>query len=225
MHNSTNRLIYRLWAPVYDRVFDRLYRGGRRRALESLRLRPGQCVLLPGVGTGLDLREIPAEVEIIGVDISPAMLRRARSRARAGTRLELMDAEHLELPDASVDAVLCNLVLSVVPDGGAAMREAWRVLRPGGRFAIFDKFLPDAAPLTFRGRIVGRLASMVGTDVNRRFGEVVGGIAGLRIVAEEPIAVHGRYRTFLLEKASSELSSQADTGSTAVSDPPGQVGG
>jgi len=200
MRNSTNRLIYRLWAPVYDRVFDRMYRRGRRRALKLLQLRPGDCVLIPGVGTGLDLPAIPEGVDVIGIDISPAMLRRARSKVRAGIRLAVMNAQGLALPDASVDAVLCNLVLSVVPDGQAAMREAWRVLRPGGRVAIFDKFLPDAAPLTVRARVIGQVASMVGTDVNRRFSDILAGLVDLRIITDEPIAVRGRYRAILLEK-------------------------
>jgi ubiquinone/menaquinone biosynthesis C-methylase UbiE len=200
MRNSTNRVIYRLWAPVYDRVFDRMYRRGRRRALELLQPRRGDCLLIPGVGTGLDLPAIPEGVDVIGIDISPAMLRRARSKVRAGIRLEVMDAQGLGLPNASVDAVLCNLVLSVVPDGRAAMREAWRVLRPGGRVAIFDKFLPDAAPLTVRARVIGQVASMVGTDVNRRFSDILAGLVDLRIITDEPIAVRGRYRAILLEK-------------------------
>lgn len=191
MRNSTNRVIYRLWAPVYDRVFDRMYRRGRRRALELLQPGRGDCLLIPGVGTGLDLPAIPEGVEIIGIDISPAMLRRARSKARTGIRLDVMDAQSLALPDASVD---------VVPDGGAAIREVWRVLRPGGRVAIFDKFLPDTDPLTVRARVIGKVASMVGTDVNRRFSDILAGLPDLRIITDEPIAVRGRYRAILLEK-------------------------
>ena len=76
--NRWNLLIYRLWSPVYDLVFTRLFAAGRHRALQLLDLKPGERVLIVGVGTGADLPLLPRGVRAIGVDLSRDMLARER---------------------------------------------------------------------------------------------------------------------------------------------------
>ena len=122
-------------------------------------VQPGERVFVPGVGTGMGLAELPMDAHITAIDLSPAMLAEAQ-RKLAGRVIdfEVMDAQHVRFPDASFDAVLLSLILSVVPDGAAAFREAWRVLRPGGRAVIFDKFLPETVgptPLSLLRRAIG----------------------------------------------------------------------
>lgn len=101
-------------------------------------------VLELAVGTGLNLPLYPAAVtHVLGVDLSAAMLDRAWARVRdlrAGERVELRqgDVQRLDLPDASVDTVLATYALCTVPDAGAALREARRVLRPGGRLVLVE---------------------------------------------------------------------------------------
>jgi phosphatidylethanolamine/phosphatidyl-N-methylethanolamine N-methyltransferase len=192
--------LYDLWAPVYDPLFGRLLSKGRRRALALLDLQPGQRLFIPGVGTGLNLPAVPTGVEVVAIDLSRGMLARASRRARLNVQLRVMDAQALELPDASFDAVLCNLVISVVPDGKSAMGEAWRVLRPGGRLAIFDKFLPDGARPTAGRRVFGTAARVLGTDVNRHLGDLLEGLPDLTVVCDEPAPLGGRYRVVLLRK-------------------------
>lgn len=201
MDKERNRRIYRLWAPVYDAFFTRVFDRPRRRAIELLDLQPGERLLIPGIGTGLDLPYIPAGVSVVGTDISPEMLDKARPKAddRAVTLLE-MDAQALEFPDASFDAVLLNLILSVVPDGAIAFREAWRVLKPGGRGVILDKFLPEDSALTPGRRLVGRIARALGTDPNRRLSEIIGGVPGLIIERDEPSLLRGQYRILKMWK-------------------------
>ncbi|MDD4350351.1 MAG: methyltransferase domain-containing protein [Opitutales bacterium] len=80
MNNRRNLLIYRLWAPIYDRVAGRFMRPGRTRAMEVLNLRPGDRVLLVGVGTGADLPLLPPGVSAVGVDLSIHMLAKARRK-------------------------------------------------------------------------------------------------------------------------------------------------
>lgn len=202
MFAEGNRRIYRRWAPVYDALMGPLYARGRRRAIAVLDPRAGERVFAPGIGTGLDIDSMPEGVKLTGLDFSPEMLARARERARGHADVELVegDAQSLPFPDASFDAVLCNLVLSVVPDGNAAFREAWRVLRSGGRLAIFDKFIPEKSRVGFVRRVVGAVAERVGTDVNRRFDDVVAGVSGLTIVSDEPAMLGGQYRVILLRK-------------------------
>ena len=75
--------IHRLWASIYDAFFARFFVRPRRRAIELLGPQPGKRLLIPGVGTGLDLPHIPDEVPVVDTDISPEMLVIARPRANA----------------------------------------------------------------------------------------------------------------------------------------------
>ncbi|HZF66571.1 MAG TPA: methyltransferase domain-containing protein [Gemmatirosa sp.] len=199
---SWNRLRYTLYAPVYDLAVARLplFRRGRRRSLALAALRPGERALLVAAGTGLDLELLPDGVEVIATDLTPAMVARLALRAdalrRAGrdlrVRAEVMDAGRLGLPDASVDCVVLHLALAVVPDPVAAIREAARVLRPGGRVAVFDKFLPDGARPTLVRRVAAAVARVVATDLNRQLGPLLAA-AGLREVAREPVGLGGAF--------------------------------
>jgi ubiquinone/menaquinone biosynthesis C-methylase UbiE len=148
MSNRSNRRIYRCWAPVYDVLLGRLYAAGRRATMVALDPRPGQRALLPGVGTGADLPLLPEGVSAVGVDLSPAMLARARAQLPLSGRAALLicaDAQALPLRDGICDVGLLTLIVSVAPDGAACIREAARVVRPGGKMVIFDKFLPEGA--------------------------------------------------------------------------------
>ena len=93
-----------------------------------------------------------------------------------------------------------SLILSVVPDGAAAFREAWRVLRPGGRAVIFDKFLPEAGRLSLLRRAIGAVLRVLGTDPNRRLSQLIAGAPGLVVERNEPSLLRGQYRIVLLRK-------------------------
>lgn len=167
-----SRLRWSLYAPVYDPVVRWLGRG-RRRALELLAFQPGERVLVVGCGTGLDFAHLPAGVRVTAGDVTPAMVRRARARAAAlglDADVRTLDAQALDLPDASFDAVVLHLLLAVVPDANAAIHEAARVLRPGGRVSVFDKFLPDGAAPSPARRAAGAIVRLLATDVNRQLG-------------------------------------------------------
>ncbi|KPV54694.1 hypothetical protein SE17_02040 [Kouleothrix aurantiaca] len=201
MQNQHNRVIYRIYAPLYDSFMRPFTDAARRRAIALLALQPGERLLIPGVGTGLDLPTLPESIYTIATDLSPAMLRQARAKAAGGdVTFAIMDAQVLGFPDASFDAVLLNLIVSVVPDGAAAFHAAWQVLRPGGRAIIFDKFLPEGAAMSPMRRVAGSVIRRLGTDPNRRLHEVLGPDGMHTIERDEPSLLGGQYRIVLIRK-------------------------
>jgi ubiquinone/menaquinone biosynthesis C-methylase UbiE len=199
--NRWNRFIYRVWAPFYDRAFTRLFAAGRRQAIAALAPQPGERILLAGIGTGADLPLLPAGVQVIGVDLSPAMLARARvrhERGHADVLLLQADAQALPLRAGVCDAALLNLIVSVVPDGSACLRETVRVLRDSGRIVIFDKFLPDNVRLGIIRRVLNAGARWFGTDINRRLSDI---LAESSCVVERnlPSLARGLYRVVVIK--------------------------
>ncbi len=201
MNDGRNQTIYKLWAPVYDLVMGPFAGKARQHALELLSLRASESVLLVGVGTGLDLPYIQADVKVTGIDLSPAMLRKAQDKVN-GRNISLleMNAQALEFPDNRFDVVILNLILSVVPDGVVAFHEAWRVLRPGGRAVILDKFVSEGGQIPVLRRGLGKLISLFGTDPNRRLSEIVGQPSDLTVELNEPSLLRGQYRIILLRR-------------------------
>jgi ubiquinone/menaquinone biosynthesis C-methylase UbiE len=203
VNNAYNLKLYGFYAPRYERLFAWLYARPQHRAVALLNVQPGERVLVPGVGTGLGLAALPAGAHVTAIDLSPAMLAQAQRKLTGrAIAFEVMDAQHLCYPDGSFDAALLSLILTVVPDGAAAFREAWRVLRPGGRAVIFDKFLPEAGRLSPLRRAVGAVMRVIGTDPNRRLSELIEGAPGLVIEHNEPSLLRGQYRIVRLRKQS-----------------------
>jgi phosphatidylethanolamine/phosphatidyl-N-methylethanolamine N-methyltransferase len=199
--NRWNELRYTLYAPFYDAIARRLG-AGRRRSIELLAVTAGERVLIDGCGTGLDLELLPREAAVTAIDITPAMVERTRARATAldmNVDARVMDASRLELPDESFDTVVLHLILAVVPDPAGTAREAARVVRRGGRVAIFDKFLPDDRDPSLLRRAANALTRIFATEINRKLRPLLAG-TGLRIVHDEPSIFGGMFRVVICEK-------------------------
>jgi phosphatidylethanolamine/phosphatidyl-N-methylethanolamine N-methyltransferase len=139
---------YARWAPVYDVVFGPVFEHGRHAAIEAAE-RIGGRLLEVGVGTGLSLPHYSSDLRIWGIDVSEPMLRKAQQRvAEHGLNnveaLVVMDAEHLDFPDASFDVVVAQYVITTVPNPEAALDEFARVLRPGGEIVLVSRVGAEA---------------------------------------------------------------------------------
>jgi len=131
---------YDKWAPIYDLVFGNVFATGRSEAIVAAELAGGR-ILEVGVGTGISLPHYSRASQLTGVDISEAMLDKARARVRRlglanVEALARMDAEALDYPDGAFDVVVAQYVVTAVPNPERALDEFVRVVRPGGEIVI-----------------------------------------------------------------------------------------
>ncbi len=133
-------------------------------------IRPGEVVVDLGSGGGLDVflasKLVGPEGRAIGIDMTPAMIERARANAEAGnyTNVEFHEStiDRIPLPDASVDCVISNCVINLAPDKTAVFREIARVLKPGGRVAVSDIALKKELPESIANSIAAYVGCIAG---------------------------------------------------------------
>jgi len=134
---------YSGWAPVYDLLCGPIFRHGRKAAVAAA-CRVGGRALEIGVGTGLSFRDYDrGGTDVVGIDISPDMLARAEARLAGGRHrrveaVHLMDAHHLDFPDASFDVAVCQFVITLVENPEQVLSECARVVRPGGEILVLS---------------------------------------------------------------------------------------
>jgi SAM-dependent methyltransferase len=165
---------------------------GNPLALASIQ--PGETVLDLGSGAGFDAFLAASRVgptgRVIGVDLTPEMIERARVNAAAGgfanVEFRLGDIESLPVDGASVDLVISNCVLNLVPDKPAAFREIVRVLKPGGRVAISDLVLDGPLPEALRRSEEGYTSCVSGAIGRAEYlaGLSAAGLADVHVVCE-----------------------------------------
>ena len=195
------------WAPVYDLLFGRVFRAGRRAAIDAAE-RIGGRILEVGVGTGISLPDYSRVNRICGVDISEPMLQKAMERV---AKLELthveglwvMDAEHLRFPDDSFDVVVAQYVVTAVPHPEAALDEFARVVRPGGEIVITTRIGADSG---VRGMVEAKLmplTSRLGWRTEFSWSRYAGWIAGnpaVRLVERRRLPPLGHFELVRIAK-------------------------
>ncbi|MHB1202927.1 MAG: class I SAM-dependent methyltransferase [Acidithiobacillus sp.] len=192
------RTAYGIWAPIYDAMVAGFSAPLRRRSLAHIPSEGPSRILLVGVGTGLDLPYIPKECITVGLDLTHGMLLRARGKGAA--LLVEGDCEALPFADTSFDTVVLHLILAVTAHAAAALREAARVLRPGGQILVLDKFLRPGQSAPLR-RLVGPLLGPIATHTDLIFEEILANCPDLHCIADDPAAVNGWFRLIRLQKA------------------------
>ncbi|HEY0635506.1 MAG TPA: class I SAM-dependent methyltransferase [Gammaproteobacteria bacterium] len=192
---------YTLFAPIYDLVIARASEPLRRASLARLEGERGEQVLIPGIGSGLDIPHLPRGPCYVGIDLTPAMLQRARSRAgvRDDIELQLGDAMALPFADGSFDTVVMHLILAVVPQPERALREAERVLKPGGRILLLDKFLRPGQHAPVR-RLLNVVTRHLATRTDVVFEDVLKCCSSLRVTRDTPALAGGWFRHIELQK-------------------------
>jgi ubiquinone/menaquinone biosynthesis C-methylase UbiE len=167
--NETDRIrrIFDKQAAKYDRTmarFERLLFAGNREWVCS---RAEGEVLEIAAGTARNLPLYPQEVSVTGIELSSEMAALGRRRAEElGRQIDLRvgNAEQLDLPDESFDTVVCTYGLCTIPDDSAAIREAKRVLRPGGRLLLAEHVRSPNPIVRAIQRLLDPLAHRFGGD-------------------------------------------------------------
>jgi arsenite methyltransferase len=162
-------------------------------------LEAGHTVVDLGSGAGNDafvaLKEVGPGGRVIGIDMTPAMVNRARELAlkRGAANLEFLQGEigNIPLPDATADRVLSNCVLNLVPDKAGAFNEIRRILKPGGRFSISDIVLEGELPVGMRRSAELYAGCVAGALQKQEYLRIAAeaGLEDIEIVSEREIEV------------------------------------
>ncbi|MEQ8576662.1 MAG: class I SAM-dependent methyltransferase [Fulvivirga sp.] len=199
--NAWNKIRYTVFTPIYDLVGN-VFNNYRKMSIEQLELKPDDNVLIVGGGTGLDLQFLPQTVNITATDITPSMVTRMNSTIKAfnlNGAARVMDGQKLGFNDAIFDKVILHLILAVIPDPVACINEVERVLKPGGKVTIYDKFIPDESKLSL-GRKIGNLfTNLIATDITRSLGEIMAH-SNLKLTKTMSGGFKGFFKIYVLEK-------------------------
>jgi arsenite methyltransferase len=159
----------------------------------------GETVLDLGSGAGIDCflaaREVGPDGHVIGVDMTPAMIERARSNAaksgHSHVEFRLGEIEHLPVADASVDLIISNCVVNLSPDKPQVFREALRALKPGGRMLVSDLVLTRPLAPELRNDVELYVGCVAGASLRDDYLGAMreAGFADVEVVAESGYAV------------------------------------
>jgi len=162
-------------------------------------LKEGETVLDLGSGGGLDCflaaNKVGSNGKVIGVDMTPEMIDKARENARKGKRknveFRLGEIENLPAADNSVDVIISNCVINLSASKKRVFEEAFRVLKPGGRLMVSDIVLLKALPDAIKKNIDAYIGCLSGAEMKQEYLTTVktAGFRGVKIVEESHFAI------------------------------------
>lgn len=204
MNNYWNKMIYKMWSPIYDRIFNSgSFLNVRKQIFRNISFRNEHKILFVGVGTGADLELIDhTNLDITAIDISPDMLKKAKVKFRnSSIKFFEMDAQDMKFNNEEFDFVFAHLILSVVPNVDKCFQEMKRVLKPEGKIIIFDKFAPINKQLSLPKRLLRPVISFLGTDIGVNFEKIFQkNNQNLKLEEDIPIMLNGMYRKIVIKK-------------------------
>ncbi len=162
-------------------------------------LKKGETVLDLGSGAGVDCflasKKVGAEGRVIGVDMTPEMLLRAKENAKKGgyknVEFRLGEIENLPVEDNYVDAIISNCVVNLSPDKGAVFKEAFRILKPGGRLMVSDIVLLKKLPASVKASISAYIGCLAGATMKEEYLDAIraAGFIDVKFISESAYPV------------------------------------
>jgi arsenite methyltransferase len=162
--------------------------------LAMLELREGETVLDLGSGGGIDCfitsKRVGPSGHVVGVDMTPEMVARARRAAERGgyanVEFRLGEIEHLPIADGTIDAIISNCVINLAPDKAQVFAEAFRALRPGGRLSVSDIVTLGEIPVQIRDSVDAYVACLSGAVLRDDYLALIAeaGLTDIRVTGE-----------------------------------------
>lgn len=162
-------------------------------------LKEGEVVLDLGSGAGFDCflaaKKVGSKGRVIGVDMTPEMLEKARENAHkagvANVEFRLGEIENLPVADNSVDAVISNCVINLAPDKARVFAEAFRALKPGGRLMVSDLVLTAPLPKVVQESVAAYVGCLAGASLKADYLRAIGqaGFEKVEVASEEAFPV------------------------------------
>jgi phosphatidylethanolamine/phosphatidyl-N-methylethanolamine N-methyltransferase len=200
--NTWNKIRYTIYAPGYD-LAAWILRKSRRKAIELLAPTASDSILIIGAGTGLDLEYLPAGCNITATDITPAMISKTIRRNKKYKHklcALVMDGQKLTFADNSFDKVILNLILSVIPNPVACLKEAERVLKPGGEVIVYDKFIKKGKTISAIRRLANLFTNALFSNINRSFEQIMAG-SQFTVLVDQDADFGGNFRLIKLKNS------------------------
>ena len=195
--------LYAELAPLYDKVFGKIFYNRLEHVIENLGIPPGAKVLEVGAGTGTSFPAYPAHCKITGVDLAPDMLARARQKIQENcwSHIEVMEMNALDLkfPDNTFDYVMAFHVVTVVPDPVRMVAEAKRVCKPGGRIVIVNHFTSEVPVIGSLTQALDPITRWLGWRTDLRLKPFIE-TSGLRVEKNYKLSKASLYDVLLCRK-------------------------
>ena len=206
---------YDRWAPIYDLVFGAVFKQGRSDAIVAAE-RIGGRIIEVGVGTGISLPQYSRNNRIVAVDLSDAMLDKARARVRDQKldhveEVAVGDAENLQFADNSFDVVVAQYVITACPHPEKALDEFARIVKPGGEIVITTRVGAGAGLRGTIERTLMPITSRLGFRTEfpwARYAEWMKTRDDVRLVENRPLPPLGHFSLVRFAKISPEGSAR-----------------
>ena len=178
-------------------------------------LKEGETVVDLGSGGGLDCflaaKKVGPKGKVIGVDMTPEMLDKARQNCRRGTyknvEFRLGEIENLPVADNTADVIISNCVINLSPEKQRVFEEAFRVLKPGGRLMISDMVLLKAIPEAVKKSVLGYIGCISGAEMKNEYMKLIenAGFKEMKIIEETHLPLEMALSDFTAKAIIKEL--------------------